>query len=94
MADNKDMIGQWIVDGSFIRTSDGKSIALVNTDREEWQDNAYLIAAALDLLDAATWLVYLMHDIGKNGGPPSDDEYKKAGDFAKAAIDKATKEAS
>ena len=90
MMTDKHTPGPWIEDDSFIRTSDGTPIALGYTNKSEWRANLRLIEAAPELLEAATWLVHLMHNIGKNGGPPSDMEYEEAGTFAKAAIAKAT----
>ena len=38
------------------------------------------------LRQALNWLLHLHHDIGRSGGPPDDNEWKEALEFAKKAM--------
>ena len=42
-----------------------------------------------DARGALSWLMHLAHGIGKDGGPPDDDEWNEAQDSAMAILDKA-----
>ncbi|HUW15069.1 MAG TPA: hypothetical protein VM537_35450 [Anaerolineae bacterium] len=42
-----------------------------------------------DARGALSWLMHLAHGIGKDGGPPDDNEWNEAQDSAMAILDKA-----
>ena len=72
--------GPWVFDGREVVTASAASpqgIALIARNREEWVENALLIAAAPDLLAALLGVITKLEDQARRS-PLQDEEFDHA----------------
>lgn len=86
--------GPWVVeDETKIRTTPGSlyvAEAQYRNDQEEMKANAFMLAAAPELYDAAVWVLHNAHGISKSGDDGvSPEEESASWDALMAATAKA-----